>query len=314
MPARKGVAQKSSRWAFVIDCEQFAPDLIDTALLSQGISGAVSPLHDLDAWDRADIYKYMLSRFQARNGVLFFYDECFEPSNGFTYKEAVQRPDLPLFASWSIQNGKPRSDSYKGDSKYFPIEDSGCFHICTLPALGEKKKDHKHVQVYFPANPIPWSTVFNRLELGGITEDMLYYIEPVNNWEGLLRYYPHLDNPEKAQYNLNDVHSFYGFDLSPLYRKSEAGKVAEFEMVYATVRSMGSDHVNLLSVTDAFMRSGRPEIAKAISSRAGYWREIIYQMQHEHFRNERVEKEAEADLLEIVDKLNRLDSRVENLE
>lgn len=314
MPARKGVTAKSTRWAFVIDCDQFDPDIVYTALSSQGISGAVSPLHDLDVWDRADIYKYMQSRAGARDGVLFFYDEAFEPSNGFTYKEAIQRSDLPLYCTWSVRNGKKPSDTYKGDSAYFPVEDSGRFHVCTLPAIGEVKKAHKHVQLYFPMNPIPWSTAFNRLEMGGITEAMVYYIEPVNNWEGLLRYYPHLDNPEKAQYKVSDVRSFYGFDLSPLYRKSEAGKVAEFELVYAMVRSMSADHCSLLSVTDALMASGRPEIARSLSARSGYWREIIFQMQRAKAENERSAKESDAELSAIVEKLNSLDERLESLE
>lgn len=303
MPPVKGVTAKSSRWAFVIDCENYDADLVYTALASQNITAAVSPLHDLDPWERPDIYKYMLSRSRSRDGVLFFYDEAFDASNGFLYKEAIQRTDLPLYACWSVGNGRASDESYAGDSVFFPLDPSGLWHVCTLPALGEVKRPHKHVQMYFPANPIPWSTAFNRLEMGGIREEMLYYIEPVNNWEGLLRYYPHLDNPEKAQYKASDVRSFYGFDLSPLYRKSEAGKVAEFELVYAMVRSMGSERATLLSVTDALVRGGKPEIARAISSRSGYWNTIIGDMKVDAQTAAIERKRNESQIQSLVEKL-----------
>ena len=275
MPAARGNTGKSSRWAFLVDCEHYDPDLIHTVLMAANFCAAYSPVHDLDVWEKADILKYMQSRVRQRLGVLFFYDDDFAPSDGYTYKDCLARNELPLYVAWPVTCAAP------GDSEHYDVK--GDWIYKELPAEGETKQKHRHVQIYADY-AMPWETAFAKLENAGLSEEMIYYVEPTGSWDGLLRYYAHMDNPEKAQYNVNDVVSVYGFDLSPLYRKTEAAKVSEFEYVYSIVRQLPAKDANLMAVTDLLIMQNRPELAYKLSGKSGYWREIIYQMKEQDKR------------------------------
>lgn len=72
----------------------------------------------------------------------------------------------------------------------------------------EQKKAHRHVLLCFDG-PTSWDIVakISRDELGGT------YPVPCNSMRGSVRYFCHLDNPEKAQYALDQILSLGGFDI-----------------------------------------------------------------------------------------------------
>ena len=72
----------------------------------------------------------------------------------------------------------------------------------------EQKKAHRHVMLCFDG-PTTWETVRS------ISVDMLHGTCPIpcNSMRGSVRYFLHLDNPEKAQYSMSDMLPLGGFDV-----------------------------------------------------------------------------------------------------
>ncbi len=85
-------------------------------------------------------------------------------------------------------------------------------HDADMNADGTPKKPHIHVLLMF----------------GGVKayEQVLEFIKPLNcpipqrchNAKAIVRYFAHLDNPEKAQYSIKDIKSHGGVDVSDLLR------------------------------------------------------------------------------------------------
>lgn len=267
MSALIGVTVKTTRWAFL--CDEVNFPLVVDACRKAYVPAAFSPLHDMDVWDRPAILNYCESWTYQRAGVLFFYDVPQSIKEGFTLKEIMQRPECPIFAAW------PKDDKTLAvDSEHYEhIGRNGwdCF-VRELPIVGEVKKPHYHCMVHLDSS----KTREQLLAHLRLDSKQVYYWEPVGNPAGLLRYYAHMDNPEKAQYRRSDIVSVNGYDLSALYRKTEAGKIAEFEYLYSVIRSCPSRESNLMTMCDTLIANGRPEIAYALRSNSGFWKEIVY--------------------------------------
>lgn len=79
-------------------------------------------------------------------------------------------------------------------------------HNSDVNADGEKKKEHYHVMIMFDnvKTDEQAKTIFNKI--GGVG------CQRINVIRGYARYLCHLDNPEKAQYNISDVVSLGGAD------------------------------------------------------------------------------------------------------
>lgn len=72
----------------------------------------------------------------------------------------------------------------------------------------EQKKAHRHVMLCFDG-PTTYETV------KAISCDMLHGTAPIpcNSMRGSVRYFLHMDNPEKAQYSIDDMIPLSGFDV-----------------------------------------------------------------------------------------------------
>lgn len=258
--ATKGVTGKTSRWAFLFTPERHA--LVVDALKACGFQAAISPLHDMDVWDRPAIINYLKSWSGRRHGAKFFYEDDFD-GIGFSYDDCLLNVETPHFVVWPVAQAKPK------DKEAYSVTDDGLFCFTALPSPGDKKKPHFHAQVNLDYAHSR-DTFLGKL---GLPEECFYYWEPVNSWSGLLRYYAHMDSPDKAQYRPTDIQSIFGFDLSPIYRKGESEKINEFEYVYAIVDS--SKGLTLKSLTDRLIASGHSRIALSVKGSWGYWSKIM---------------------------------------
>lgn len=71
----------------------------------------------------------------------------------------------------------------------------------------EKKKEHYHIILSF-ANPSSFNSV------NAIMKELNQPIPiPLESVKGYYRYFTHKDNPEKYQYNENDIEVYNGFDV-----------------------------------------------------------------------------------------------------
>lgn len=83
-------------------------------------------------------------------------------------------------------------------------------HDKDVNADGEIKKPHWHVMMMFPGNKS-----FNQIE--SLTKKLNAPApQKVANAKGMVRYFAHMDNPEKCQYSKSDIVAHCGADLSEL--------------------------------------------------------------------------------------------------
>lgn len=75
---------------------------------------------------------------------------------------------------------------------------------------GELKKEHYHLVVYFKGKTTPYN--FYTIICGAFGEKAFSTIEIGHDIGALIRYHIHLDQPEKAQYNAEDIQDFNGFN------------------------------------------------------------------------------------------------------
>lgn len=90
-----------------------------------------------------------------------------------------------------------------------------------IPAVGGQKKEHVHVLLcaHGPMTVEWWEKKFEDFHHIG-------YWQQVNSVPSLLRYFAHMDSPEKHQYSCLEVHGFGGIDLSPLLKTSKVSNIS----------------------------------------------------------------------------------------
>lgn len=81
----------------------------------------------------------------------------------------------------------------------------------------EMKKPHYHVLLKFPTKKSYLQISSIALRLGSKAP-----CEPVDNFEGYLRYLIHIDNPEKYQYSITDIIPLCGLDVESYFAPSKS--------------------------------------------------------------------------------------------
>lgn len=157
-------------------------------------------------------------------------------------------------------------------------------HDKDLNATGEAKKPHWHVLVMY-------SSVKSFEQIKELTERLSAPVaQKCASAKALVRYMAHLDNPEKAQYNIADIVAHGGADIQELLRPSSSERYAlisemmdfvrdnniiEFEdlMDYSQYNRF-EDWFPLLCdntafVLERFLKSRRHRLSKKIDYRTG---------------------------------------------
>ena len=115
------------------------------------------------------------------------------------------------------------------DSNHLPWYQSP-LHDRDINPTGEPKKAHWHIIIQFAGKK-------NYEAVKEITDSVNgSRPEPVKELKGYLRYFAHLDNPEKAQYSVNEIVAHGGADLSYLTTPSSAERHAFINEMRAYIR------------------------------------------------------------------------------
>lgn len=101
------------------------------------------------------------------------------------------------------------------DDNHVPWYESP-LHDKDVNPTGEAKKEHWHVIIQFAGKKDYEGVKLITDSVNGSRP------EPVKDLKGYLRYFAHLDNPEKAQYSVNDIKPHCGADMSYLTTPSAA--------------------------------------------------------------------------------------------
>ena len=85
---------------------------------------------------------------------------------------------------------------------------SYAYHDKDFTEIGEVKKPHYHVLICFDG-PTTYNTMLEHAKRVGAANDV---IQPVGSVRGIVRYFCHKDNPEKYQYDEQEIVCLNGFD------------------------------------------------------------------------------------------------------
>lgn len=175
---------KSNVNAFVVWDESMPLVQLVDFLTINHYAAVISPLHDSDVYTAEDCKRWRESQ-ELLHGV--YIDE------GAT--------------TWERPTGELRTNGLGAPIKVTTTE--------RVPQVGDKKKPHRHVLVMldYSAPLSTWLNNFAPLDI--------HYMEVVKSKRGYLRYLCHLDNPEKARYNVHDVISLGGVDITCIYDKTQ---------------------------------------------------------------------------------------------
>lgn len=124
--------------------------------------------------------------------------------------------------------------------------------VCAV--LGEKKPPHYHVYVNFGAhkNLAQARAFFNHDNWG--QEPYQPYVEPLNTWDGSVRYTCHLNDPEKAQYSPADVVALNGAKIDALNGMSDVQRIETTKELFAFAHREGM--VEFSQLVDHSIESG----------------------------------------------------------
>lgn len=148
-----------------------------------------------------------------------------------------------------------------------------------LPVEGQHKKPHVHV-LFCASGPMQAKWFQAELAKRGI---LITYFEKVNSVPSMLRYFAHLDNPEKHAYNPLDIHGFGGIDLSPLSKISKLSNTQKLLEVMHFIRENGIEHYNRLF--DWAESTGDIDLINCVSGRNNFFSGYLRAA-----REERIEK------------------------
>lgn len=112
-----------------------------------------------------------------------------------------------------------------------------------LPSVGQNKKAHYHVLLRYPGPVDAQRCTDDFAELVAIRPAAW---QKVGNVDSMLRYFAHLDSPEKTRYSALEVKGFGGIDLSALLRTSKVSNISVLLDVMDYMISHDIRHYNRL--------------------------------------------------------------------
>lgn len=109
-------------------------------------------------------------------------------------------------------------------------------HDKDINADGTPKKPHKHILLSFPGKK-------SYEQIKAITDKLNCPVpQKCHNQKSLVRYFCHLDNPDKAQYKTSDIISHGGFNVDDVLKPSTSE-------VYEKIAEM-IDYVRMYNITE----------------------------------------------------------------
>ena len=115
------------------------------------------------------------------------------------------------------------------DKEHFPWACSP-LHDADENPDGEAKKQHWHLLLYFEGKK-SYQQVCNLIKpLNGTIP------KKVLSMKGLIRYFCHLDNPEKAQYDINDIQLHGGFDPQEYLKQTSSQRYAHIKDMISFIK------------------------------------------------------------------------------
>lgn len=185
------------------------------------------------------------------NGGYFYFMAIKDPVKR---KEAQRRADAKRagrtrnYATVVYPESAPENWQERLEQMFVPCLVSP-LHDQDVNPTGEPKKPHYHVLFVFDVVKSKEQVKAIIEQIGGVG------CEPVNSLRGYARYLLHLDNPEKAQYNIVDIRQMCGIDYQSIISLAsdidrsceelldfcEVNQIVSFSMIRRYIRATGRE-------------------------------------------------------------------------
>lgn len=142
-------------------------------------------------------------------------------------------------------------------------------HNADVTEDGEIKKEHYHLVIYWSGQCTPYK-VYTTL-CGYLGEDSFFGLEIGGNGNKCVRYFTHIDFPEKAQYNFSEIVSFNGFDVARYYKE---GMVSDMDTVREIKKVIKENNVLFFNDLDEILDAEYPDLYQQFISNRNVARHI----------------------------------------
>lgn len=223
---------KTNKFAFMQYEESNPLSKVLDFLTTNHFAAVISPLHDSDTWTAEEVERWRDSQWRLHNISI--------PEGATEYA----RP-----------TGELKKDKY---GAAVPVTE-----MAKVPQVGDLKKPHRHVYIEFDYSK-PLETAIRDLSPLNIN-----YLEVINSRRGYLRYLCHLDTPEKKRYDITQVISLGGVDISCLWVQDDAEKYEQDGNIYALIKK---NHIhNLNQLIHLLVKLGKRQMYNEVKAHSGYW-------------------------------------------
>lgn len=227
---------KTNKYGFVFRDEDNLGKLT-SFLTDYHYCAVISPLHSEDHWTVTDI-----ERFVSNN----------ENKHGIKIKRTAE--------SFEIPSGKHKIIDGRRVPEMLTVR---------IPEVNDKKIPHRHVMVKYDYSVMATQV---REEFAQSGFEILYF-EPIKSERAYLRYFCHLDNPEKAQYLRDDVISL-AYDLEGLYQDTRQDKQWAIEEMHQIADVKKCQTVRQFA--KVLRQLKRKDLLDKLMGSSNYWRQYLY--------------------------------------
>lgn len=129
---------------------------------------------------------------------------------------------------------------------------------------GTPKKPHYHVMIMYE-NQRSQNTVIKLCKSCGGNG----HIEILDSAKGYARYLLHMDNPEKYQYNVSEIHSLCGADYEKIALSETETKANKTKLITDMIQFVEDNDIEVYADFIAYCSHNRPEWLDILISRKG---------------------------------------------
>lgn len=176
------------------------------------------------------------------------------------------------------------------DNLHIPIAVSP-LHDSDVNGDDTEKKPHWHVILAYDSKKSYAQVMEDVKVLNGTKR-----IQPVRNMRSMVRYLVHLDNPEKAQYNISEIQCFGGFDVEDFLHATSSDKykyIREMQAWVIQAKCRGISELMDYAATERFedwfpllCDSCTYVMTSYINSKKEIWRDIESKTEMKEIKNE----------------------------
>lgn len=231
----------------------------------------------------------MLRNLTARNvGTVYFIEEL--ERAGKTYWDFLEYCDglkCPIVVSpvhdsdeYTPEDVRQWLDRHSDKDHYSYITDDMEELEKVAPHVGDRKKAHVHFALKMDGRR-------NGKWYSGLFEEFVPIPstrwQRVLNWDSYIRYFAHMDSPDKYQYSSMAIQGFGGVDLSCL---AQVDRVTSLKVLNFVKKYMYESQIKYYHQLDRWAyQTGDADIQRCVSGRASYFASLFASM-----RNERQDK------------------------